>query len=81
MNKSLIMCIKLFIIRLLFTSLWYKCKTLLHIQSIYYVQEDKKDILYYPQIRVEQCGDKNFIEYNIAHKDFIFKDSEPESEE
>ena len=48
----------------------YECKPLLQIQSIYY-----------PQIRVEQCGYKDFIEYNIAHKDFMFTDSEPESEE
>ena len=40
----------------------YECKPLLQIQSIYYVQEDKKDIVYYPQILVEQCGYKDFIE-------------------
>ena len=59
----------------------YECKPLLQIQSIYYAQEDKKDIFHYPQIRVEQCEYKDFIEYNIAHKDFMFTDSEPESEE
>ena len=53
----------------------------LEIQSIYYAQEDKKVILYYPQIRLEECGDKDCIEYNIAHKDFMFMDSESESEE
>ena len=59
----------------------YEFKPLLQIQSIYYVQEDKKDIFYYPQIRVEQCGYKDFIEYNIPHKYFMFTDTEPESEE
>ena len=38
-------------------------------QSIYF-EEDKKYIFYYPQIRLEQCGYKDFVEYNIAHKDF-----------
>ena len=37
--------------------------------------------VYYPQIRLEQCGYKDFIEYNIVHKDFVFTDSEPKSEE
>ena len=59
----------------------YECKPLLQIQSIYYVQVDKKNIVYHPQIRLEQCRYKDLIEYNIAHKDFIFTDSEPESEE
>ena len=58
-----------------------ECKPLLQMQSIYYAQEDKKDTFYYPQIRLKQCGCKDFIEYNIAHKDFMFTDSEPESEE
>ena len=59
----------------------YECKSLLQKQSIYYAQEDKKDTAYYLQIPVEQCGYKDFIEYNIVHKDFVFTDSEPESEE
>ena len=59
----------------------YECKPLLQIQSIYYVQEDKKDIFYYPQIRVKQYGYKYFIEFDIAHKDFMFTDIEPELEE
>ena len=59
----------------------YECKPLLQIQYIYYVEEDKKVILYYPQIRLEECGYKDFIEYNIAHKDFMFADIEPESKE
>ena len=59
----------------------YECKPLLQIQSIYYAQDDKKDIVYYPQILVEECGYKDFVEYNISHKDFMFTDSEPESEE
>ena len=59
----------------------YECKPLLQIQSIYYAQEDKKHIFCYPQIRLEQCGYKYFIEYNIAHKDVMFTDSEPKSEE
>ena len=54
----------------------YECKPLLQIQSIYYASEDKKDIAYYPQILVEQCGYKIFIEYNIVPKDFVFTDSE-----
>ena len=59
----------------------YECKPLYSLQSIYYEQEDKKNIFYYPQIRPEQCGYKDFIKYNIAHKDFMFTDSEPETEE
>ena len=59
----------------------YECKPLLQIQSIYYAQEDKKHIFYYPQIRLEQFAYKDFIEYNIVLKDFAFTDSEPESEE
>ena len=59
----------------------YECKPLLQIQSIYYTQEDKKAIFYYPQIRLEQCGYKDFIEYNTAYKDFMFMNSEPESGE
>ena len=58
----------------------YECKPLLQIQSIYYVLEDKKHIAYYPQILIEQCRYKDFIEYNIAHKDSDFTDSEHESE-
>ena len=50
---------------------------MLQIQSVYHAQ----DAVYYPQIRLEQCGYKDFTEYNIAHKDFMFTDSEPESEE
>ena len=59
----------------------YECKPLLQIQSIYYTQDDKKDIVHYPQVLVEECRYKDFIEYNIAHKDFMFRYSEPESEE
>ena len=59
----------------------YECKSLLQIQSIYYPQEDKAAIFYYPQIQLEKCGYKDFIEYNTAYKDFMFTDSEPESEE
>ena len=56
----------------------YECKALLQIQS-FCVLKDKEDIAYYSKILVEQCGYKIFIEYNIAHKDFVFTDSEPES--
>ena len=60
----------------------YKCKPLSQIQSIYYAKnEDKKDVFYYPQIRLEQFGYKDFIEYNIAHNDLIFRNSKPEQEE
>ena len=59
----------------------YECQPLLQIQSIFYAQDDKKDTVYYPQILVEQCGYKDFIEYNIAHKDFMFTNSEPKLEE
>ena len=55
----------------------YECKSILEMQSIYYAQEDKKDTVYYPKIRLEQCGYKDFIEYNIAYKDLMFTDSEP----
>ena len=51
----------------------YECKPLLQIQSIYYVFEDNKDIAYYSQILIEQCGYKDFTEYNIAHKDCFYR--------
>ena len=51
------------------------------ITNTVHVQDDKKDIVYHPQIRLEQCGYKDLTEYNIAQKDFIFTDREPESEE
>ena len=54
----------------------YECKPLLQIQSIYYAQDDKKHTVYYPQVLVEECGYKDFIEYNIAHKYFMFTDSD-----
>ena len=56
----------------------YKCKPLLQIQSIYYVLEDKKDHVHYPQIFIEQCGYEILTEYNI---DFVFTNSETQSEE
>ena len=59
----------------------YECKPLLQIQSIYYVLEDKKDHVQYPQIFMEQCGYEILTEYNIAHKDFVFTNSETQSEE
>ena len=59
----------------------HECKPLLQILSIYYAKEDKRVIFYYPQTRLEQCGCKDFIEYNIAYKDFMFTDIEPESEQ
>ena len=59
----------------------YEYKPLLQIQFIYYAQEDKKDIFYHRQIRLEQCRYKAFLEYNIAHRDFMFTDSEPELEQ
>ena len=55
----------------------YECKPLLQVQSIYYAkEEDKKIIFYYSQIQLEQSGYKDFIEYNIAQKDFMFTDSQ-----
>ena len=59
----------------------YECKPLLQTKSNYYVSEDKMNIAYCTQILVEECGYKGFTEYNIAHKDFVFTDSEPELEE
>ena len=59
----------------------YECEPLLQIQSTDYVKLKIKNVFYYPQIQLEQCGYKDFIEYNIAHKDFIFTDSEPKSKE
>ena len=53
----------------------YGCKQLLQIQSIFYTLEDKKVIFYYLQIRLAECGYKDFIECNISHKDFMFTDS------
>ena len=41
----------------------------------------KRLLFYYAQIWLEECGYKDFIEYNIVHEDFILTDSEPESEE
>ena len=58
----------------------YECKPLLQIRSFIMFKKIKKHIFCYPQMRLEQVGYKDFIEYNIAYKDFMFTDRDPELE-
>ena len=70
----------------------YDCRVLLKIQSVYYsmqnediLSDDNDDIVYYPQVLLEQCGYRLFSSKILIYPDLIFIDSEPydndESEE
>ena len=59
----------------------YTCRTLLQIQSVFFKIKDKNDdISYYPQLLLQQCACKHFINKVIYHPDLEFTDTEPESE-
>ena len=50
-------------------------------QSVFFKIKDKKDdIIYYPQLLLDQCVYKRFINNAIFHPDLEFTDTEPESE-
>ena len=54
-----------------------KLLLLLQMQSACYKM---KDIRYYPQVLIEQCGYRPFSNNTIIHPDLIFTDSAPDSE-
>ena len=59
----------------------YTCRALLQIQSVFFKIKDKNDdISYYPQLLLQQCACKRFINKVIYHPDLEFTDTEPESE-
>ena len=59
----------------------YTCRALLQIQSVFFKIKDKKDdISYYPELLLQQCICKRFINKVIFYPDLEFTDTEPESE-
>ena len=44
------------------------------------MKDGKDGISYYPQLLLEQCVWKRFINYTIFHPNLVFTDTEPESE-
>ena len=59
----------------------YTCRALLQIQSDFFKIKDKNnDIIYYPQLLLQQCICKLFINKVIFHPDLEFTDTESESE-
>ena len=59
----------------------YTCRALLPIQSVFFKRKDKNDdISYYPQLLLQQCICKRFINKVIFHPDLEFTDTVPESE-
>ena len=59
----------------------YTGRALLQIQSVFFKIKDKNDdISYYPQLLLQQCVCKRFINNIIYHPDLEFTDTEPESE-
>ena len=59
----------------------YTCVALLQIQSTFlHIKDDKDDVSYHPQLLLEQCVCKRFINYIIFHPDLVFTGAEPESE-
>ena len=59
----------------------YTCRALLQMQSVFFNMKDKKnDISYYPQLLLEQCVCKRFINNIIFHPNLEFTDTEPDSE-
>ena len=51
---------------------------LLQIQSVYYSKKDNYDIVYYPQVLIEQCGYSFFSNNKIIHPNLILTDSDPD---
>ena len=53
---------------------------MLQIQPIFFNMEDNKDdIRYYPQLLLEQCACKLFINNTIFHSELKFTDTERDS--
>ena len=42
------------------------------------LSDDNGDIVYYPQVLLEQCGYSFFSNNKLIHPDLIFTDSEPD---
>ena len=58
----------------------YTCRALLQIQSLFFKIKDKKDdISYYPQLLLQQCACKQFINKVTFHPDLELTDTKPES--
>ena len=59
----------------------YTCRLLFQKQSVFFKIKDKNDsISYYPQLFLQQCICKLFINKVIFHLDLEFTDTEPELE-
>ena len=59
----------------------YTCRVLLQIQSVFFEIKDKNDdISYYPQLLLQQCACKQYINKVIFHPDLEFTDTEAELE-
>ena len=59
----------------------YTCRVLFQIRSVFFKIKDKNDsISYYPQLFLQQCICKRFINKVIFHPDLEFTDTEPGSE-
>ena len=57
------------------------CRVLFQIRSVFFKIKDKNDsISYYPQLFLQQCICKRFINKVIFHPDLEFADTEPGSE-
>ena len=52
----------------------------MQIKSLYYRMKDKYDIVYCPQVLLEQCAYRPFSNNLLIHPDLIFTDTEPDSE-
>ena len=56
----------------------YTCTALLQIQSVFFKIKDENDsISYYPQLLLNQCAYKRFINKVIFHPDLQFTDTKP----
>ena len=59
----------------------YTCRALLQIQSIFFnMKDNENDIRYCPQVLLEQCAYKCFINNTIFHPDLEFTNTEPDSD-
>ena len=59
----------------------YTCRALLRIQSVFFKIKDENDsITYYPQLLLQRCVCKRFINNVMFHPDLGCTDTEPESE-
>ena len=56
----------------------YKCRVVLQIQSVYYSNQNK-NIIYYPQVFLQDCRYKFLANNRLIHEVLDFVDTEPES--